>query len=240
MRGVVVLSVLYLYRPAAFLFLSEHESRSRGSRFWLCLLLYSPGRRLVMSVANLSLSQPQKTKSTSTRLSAADDASRSLVPSARLTSPTPSPAVDQGNTVTYPSATATATVSPTRPPRRRRCSFHRHPPPPRLAALPPHSSLVRPYRHRQSVALLSYYTLTPPPFAVKMGISVDSPDIASVHLVRELPLLARVYTGVWIPLYAVSYWMYAYEYEKYLRSIGTYSSAHSLMKRRRQGRTPPN
>jgi hypothetical protein len=51
--------------------------------------------------------------------------------------------------------------------------------------------------------------------------SVDSPDIASVQLIKPLPFAARVYAGVWVPIYFTAYHAFYNRYDDWIKSIGT-------------------
>lgn len=58
-------------------------------------------------------------------------------------------------------------------------------------------------------------------------VPCNSPDIASVTLVRELPWWMRSYTGPWLLAYPWSAYMFYGAYDKYLGSIGK-DIVHSL------------
>lgn len=60
----------------------------------------------------------------------------------------------------------------------------------------------------------------PPPRFRGGVVSVSSPDIASLTLVKPLPTLARVYIGPWIPAYILSYYAFYHAYDTYIKSIG--------------------
>ncbi|GAA5979114.1 hypothetical protein JCM10908_002809 [Rhodotorula pacifica] len=62
--------------------------------------------------------------------------------------------------------------------------------------------------------------MAPPAVRFRGGVvSVSSPDIASLTLVKPLPTLARVYIGPWIPAYVWSYYAFYHAYDTYIKSI---------------------
>jgi hypothetical protein len=51
--------------------------------------------------------------------------------------------------------------------------------------------------------------------------SVDSPDIASVQLIKPLPVLRRVFVAPWLIIYPLFYHAYNNRYDDWIKSIGT-------------------
>ncbi|GAA5937029.1 ion-transporting P-type ATPase SPF1 [Sporobolomyces koalae] len=49
-------------------------------------------------------------------------------------------------------------------------------------------------------------------------VDVDSPDIASLHLVNPLPVWTRIYVGPWLVLYPIAYYLWI-NYDTYIQSI---------------------